>query len=70
MNGKNDVEIPTFVEPVNDPPYINVPKFIVLNGGGEESLIFDKNRDKFEFCVGDPDLLNFPGNSIYGHLLL
>ncbi|XP_050214709.1 protein GAMETE EXPRESSED 2 isoform X5 [Mercurialis annua] len=61
INGKNDVEIPTFVEPINDPPFINVPKFIILNGDGDKALIFDKSKDKFEFCVGDPDILNFPG---------
>ncbi|XP_048233557.1 protein GAMETE EXPRESSED 2 isoform X2 [Ricinus communis] len=61
-NGKTDVDIPVFVEPINDPPFINIPKFIILNGDGDESLIFDKARDKFEFCIGDPDSLNFPGS--------
>ncbi|XP_038723252.1 protein GAMETE EXPRESSED 2 isoform X1 [Tripterygium wilfordii] len=60
-NGPNDLDVPVFVEPVNDPPFIRVPGFIVLKSNGEESLIFDKFRDKFEFSVGDPDLLNFPG---------
>ncbi|KAF2300174.1 hypothetical protein GH714_010367 [Hevea brasiliensis] len=60
-NGINDLAVPAFVEPINDPPFINVPKFITLKGNEDESLIFNKARDKFEFCVGDPDLLNFPG---------
>ncbi|WCJ41413.1 gamete expressed 2 [Euphorbia peplus] len=60
-NGKNDMEVPVFVEPINDPPYINVPKFILLKGNDEKSLIFDKDQDKFDFYVGDPDVANFPG---------
>ncbi|KAJ9189231.1 hypothetical protein P3X46_000548, partial [Hevea brasiliensis] len=60
-NGINDLAVPAIVEPINDPPFINVPKFITLKGNEDESLIFNKARDKFEFCVGDPDLLNFPG---------
>ncbi|KAF2300171.1 hypothetical protein GH714_010338 [Hevea brasiliensis] len=60
-NGINDLAVPAFVEPINDPPFINVPKFITLKGNEDDSLIFNKARDKFEFCVGDPDLLNFPG---------
>ncbi|KAF2300176.1 hypothetical protein GH714_010391 [Hevea brasiliensis] len=60
-NGINDLAVPAFVEPINDPPFINVPKFITLKGNEDESLIFNKARDKFEFCVGDPDLPNFPG---------
>ncbi|XP_037491520.1 protein GAMETE EXPRESSED 2 isoform X4 [Jatropha curcas] len=60
INGKNELEVPAFVEPINDPPFINIPKFITLEGNGGESLIFNKARDKFAFCVGDPDLLNFP----------
>ncbi|XP_043811585.1 protein GAMETE EXPRESSED 2 isoform X5 [Manihot esculenta] len=60
-NGINEIAVPAFVQSINDPPFINVPKFIILKGKEDKSLIFDKARDKFEFCVGDPDLLNFPG---------
>lgn len=62
-NGINDIEVPIFVEPINDPPFINVPEFIILEEkrDEEELLIFDKQRDEFNFTVGDPDLL-FPGN--------
>ncbi|KAG5242094.1 protein GAMETE EXPRESSED [Salix suchowensis] len=60
--GKNELDVPVFVEPVNDPPVIKVPKFITLKSNEDESLIFDKEIDKFEFFVGDPDLLGYPGN--------
>ncbi|XP_043812254.1 protein GAMETE EXPRESSED 2 isoform X4 [Manihot esculenta] len=60
-NGINEIAVPAFVQSINDPPFINVPKFIILKGKEDKSLIFDKARDEFEFCVGDPDLLNFPG---------
>ncbi|KAF9679120.1 hypothetical protein SADUNF_Sadunf07G0107000 [Salix dunnii] len=61
-NGKNELDVPVSVEPVNDPPVIKVPKFITLKSNEDESLIFDKEIDKFEFSVGDPDLLGYPGN--------
>ncbi|KAJ6991351.1 hypothetical protein NC653_019521 [Populus alba x Populus x berolinensis] len=61
-NGKNDLDVPVSVEPVNDPPVIKIPKFIILKSNEDESLIFDKAIDKFEFSVGDPDLLGYPGN--------
>ncbi|KAJ6366475.1 hypothetical protein OIU77_002959 [Salix suchowensis] len=51
--GKNELDVPVFVEPVNDPPVIKVPKFITLKSNEDESLIFDKEIDKFEdliFC--------------------
>ncbi len=60
-NGKNDLDVPVFVEPINDPPFIHVPDSIILKGDEDESLIFNRERDKFEFYIGDPDLLNFPG---------
>jgi hypothetical protein len=60
-NGKNDLDVPVFVEPINDPPFIHVPEIIILKGHEDESLIFDRERDNFEFYVGDPDLLNFTG---------
>ncbi|CAH2044666.1 unnamed protein product [Thlaspi arvense] len=60
-NGINQLDVPVFVEPVNDPPFINVPRYIMLDSNGNESLIFHKETDKFNFSVGDPDLANFPG---------
>ncbi|CAD5334392.1 unnamed protein product [Arabidopsis thaliana] len=59
-NGINHLDVPVFVEPVNDPPFINVPQYIMLESNGSESLIFHPERDKFNFSVGDPDLVNFP----------
>ncbi|KAF6176765.1 hypothetical protein GIB67_031576 [Kingdonia uniflora] len=63
-NGIHDSHIPVVVEPINDPPFIHVPDFIILPKKGKKdgSLIFDKQRDKFEFSVGDPDHFTFPGN--------
>lgn len=61
-NGINNLDVPVFVEPVNDPPFINVPQYIMLESNGDESLIFHKETDKFNLSVGDPDLTNFPGN--------
>lgn len=69
-NGKNDMDVPVSVEPVNDPPVIKIPKFIILKSNEDESLIFDKAIDKFEFSVGDPDLLGYPGiymNILFSH---
>ncbi|CDY60426.1 BnaCnng36290D [Brassica napus] len=60
-NGINQLDVPVFVEPVNDPPFINVPHYIMLESNGTESLIFHKETDKFNFSVGDPDLAGFPG---------
>ncbi|XP_044498159.1 protein GAMETE EXPRESSED 2-like isoform X2 [Mangifera indica] len=60
-NGKNDLDIPISVEPVNDPPFIQVPEYIVLNATGDESLIFNRERDKFNFSIGDPDMQKYPG---------
>jgi hypothetical protein len=54
--------VPIFVDPINDPPYIRVPYFIILRSNDDERLIiFDKDKDKFDFYIGDPDLLTFPG---------
>ncbi|XP_033140525.1 protein GAMETE EXPRESSED 2 isoform X4 [Brassica rapa] len=60
-NGINQLDVPVFVEPVNDPPFINVPHYIMLESNGTESLIFHKETDKFNFSVGDSDLAGFPG---------
>ncbi|WZY79188.1 hypothetical protein YC2023_025572 [Brassica napus] len=59
-NGINQLDVPVFVEPVNDPPFINVPHYIMLESNGTESLIFHKETDKFNFSVGDSDLAGFP----------
>lgn len=61
--GKKDLDIPIYVEPINDPPYINVPKFIILDSEKKDEgfLIFDKQRDKFNVSIGDPDLRHFSG---------
>lgn len=59
-NGVNSLGVPIFIDPINDPPYINAPYFIILRSE-DETLIFDKEKDKFDFLIGDPDLLTFPG---------
>ena len=59
--GMNAIEVPIIVDPINDPPFIRVPYFIILKGNKEESLIFDKKLDNFNFSIEDPDLLTFPG---------
>ncbi|XP_073117984.1 protein GAMETE EXPRESSED 2 isoform X2 [Elaeis guineensis] len=63
-NGIQDAHVPVFVEPINDPPIINAPKFIFL--GKKEATdglqIFDKQRDVFEFLISDLDIFNFSGN--------
>lgn len=59
-NGKNDLNVPVYVQPINDPPFINVPSFVILDEKNDEAPIFARQRDKFDF-IGDPDLQNFPG---------
>ncbi|KAK4265789.1 hypothetical protein QN277_026795 [Acacia crassicarpa] len=59
--GMNALEVPIFVDPINDPPFIRVPYFIILKGNKDESLIFNRDSDNFDFFIGDPDLLTFPG---------
>ncbi|CAA7016980.1 unnamed protein product [Microthlaspi erraticum] len=60
-NGINQLDVPVFVEPVNDRPSIDVPQYIMLESNGDDSLIFYRETDKFNFSVGDPNLANFPG---------
>lgn len=48
------------MQPINDPPFINVPSFVILDEKNDEAPIFARQRDKFDF-IGDPDLQNFPG---------
>ncbi|KAJ0602889.1 putative immunoglobulin-like protein [Helianthus annuus] len=56
-NGEGHLNVHIFVEPVNDPPVINVPKFIILENEKEKEgfLLFDRQRNKFNFSVEDPD---------------
>ncbi|ONI28226.1 hypothetical protein PRUPE_1G132400 [Prunus persica] len=61
-NGVNVLDVPVLVEPINDPPFIHAPAYIILKNNEDESLIYDREKDKFEFCIGDPDLLAFHGN--------
>lgn len=60
-NGKNNLNFPIFVEPINDPPFVNVPSFIVYEDSRDEVLISYEQKDTVDFFIGDPDLLNFPG---------
>lgn len=57
----NNLNVPIFLEPINDPPFIHIPEFIILKSNEDESLIYDSKRDKFEFIIGDPDLHGFAG---------
>lgn len=59
-NGKNSLDIPIVVEPINDPPLINLPPFVIMDQGSEDS-IFTRDRNKSAVFVGDPDLLYYPG---------
>ncbi|WOL12428.1 protein GAMETE EXPRESSED 2 isoform X1 [Canna indica] len=63
-NGIQEAHVSVFVEPVNDPPIINAPKFISLTRkeGKNGMQIFDKQRDVFEFSIMDPDMFKFSGN--------
>ncbi|CAH1453869.1 unnamed protein product [Lactuca virosa] len=63
-HGKHDWDIPIIVNPRNDPPFINVPEFIMLENVTEDEgfLIFDRQRDNVSFSIGDPDHLHFTGN--------
>ncbi|KAG8369910.1 hypothetical protein BUALT_Bualt14G0062500 [Buddleja alternifolia] len=60
-NGRNDIDVPIDVQPINDPPVISVPSFVIVDEMSDGVLIFGEERREFGF-VGDPDLLNFPGN--------
>ncbi|KAK7290371.1 hypothetical protein RIF29_04747 [Crotalaria pallida] len=65
-NGENSLGVPISVDPINDPPYIRTPYYIILRLTDEDkTLIFDKENDKFNFSIGDPDLLNFPGGQAH-----
>ncbi|XP_038991742.1 protein GAMETE EXPRESSED 2-like [Hibiscus syriacus] len=60
-NGVNDLDVQVVVDPINDPPYVNVPEFIMLKNTRDESLLFNEETDRFRFSIGDPDVLNFTG---------
>ncbi|XP_012857050.1 PREDICTED: protein GAMETE EXPRESSED 2-like [Erythranthe guttata] len=60
-NGKNEIEIPIYVQPINDPPVVNTPSFVILDNMNDGILIFGQLSDEFDF-IEDPDLRNFPGN--------
>ncbi|KAH6831907.1 hypothetical protein C2S53_012782 [Perilla frutescens var. hirtella] len=60
-NGRNDIDVPIFVQPINDPPVINIPSFVVLHDMSDGVLVFGAHSDKLNF-IDDPDLQNFPGN--------
>ncbi|CAN4098029.1 unnamed protein product [Withania somnifera] len=62
-NGKNNLDIPILVEPINDPPLIDLPPFVIMDQGSEEVPIFTRDRNKSAVFVGDPDLLHYPGNA-------
>ncbi|CAA7409383.1 unnamed protein product [Spirodela intermedia] len=63
-NGVRDARVAVRVRPVNDPPFIRVPKFVILEKEPTEGVpIFDRRSSSpFEFFIGDPDLHNFPEN--------
>ncbi|XP_071730857.1 protein GAMETE EXPRESSED 2 [Rutidosis leptorrhynchoides] len=63
-SGKKELNIPMYIQPINDPPYIIVPKFIIVDNDKNDKgfLIFDKQRDKFNVSIGDPDLHHYSGN--------
>ncbi|XP_020523491.1 protein GAMETE EXPRESSED 2 isoform X2 [Amborella trichopoda] len=71
-NGQREAHVPILVEPVNDPPWIRVPRYIVLNGMGHKDglLIFDnKTKDTSDILLGDPDNVHFPDH-IYDFTVL
>ncbi|KAM7251560.1 hypothetical protein ACFE04_023443 [Oxalis oulophora] len=63
-NGVNHLNVPVLVTPINDPPFISVPEFIILKGTSDKVLVFDRKKDQFEFAIGDPDLHNYPGGEL------
>ncbi|XP_027338299.1 protein GAMETE EXPRESSED 2 [Abrus precatorius] len=64
-NGVNSLGVPVLVDPINDPPFIRAPYFIILGSNEDETLIFDQEKDKFDFFIGDPDLFTFPGGQAH-----
>ncbi|KAL8546414.1 hypothetical protein ACS0TY_006225 [Phlomoides rotata] len=60
-NGRNDIDVPIFVQPINDPLVINTPSFVIMNDTSDGVLVFGKQGRNFKF-IEDPNLLNFSGN--------
>ncbi|KAL3648666.1 hypothetical protein CASFOL_005069 [Castilleja foliolosa] len=58
-NGKNDINVPIYVQPINDPPIINIPPFVVLDEIRDGILIFGDRTKKLDYIV-DTDLQDFP----------
>ncbi|CAM8993172.1 unnamed protein product [Rhodiola kirilowii] len=59
-NGINHVKVAVLVEPVNDPPFILVPDYVILKQANA-ARIFNNDSDTPQFSLGDPDVFNFPG---------
>ncbi|CAN6449712.1 unnamed protein product [Victoria cruziana] len=59
--GVRYAQVPILVEPVNDPPYVTAPKYVLLKGEGfnNGTQIYDKEADNFELSIGDPDSIYF-----------
>ncbi|XP_073120518.1 protein GAMETE EXPRESSED 2 [Henckelia pumila] len=66
-NGENTIDVPIYVQPINDPPVINIPSYLVLDEKSDGILIFGGQNGKLDF-VTDPDIVYFPGNR--SHFLL
>ncbi|KAH7688236.1 hypothetical protein IHE45_03G019900 [Dioscorea alata] len=64
-NGIQDAHVPVFVEPINDPPTIFAPQFIILEEKETTAgfQIFNKDRDAFNFSIADKDLNSFSDKS-------
>ncbi|XP_068649169.1 protein GAMETE EXPRESSED 2 [Aristolochia californica] len=62
--GTESANVPIVVEPINDPPFIQVPEYIILErkGSNVSLKIFDEQKPATEFLIGDPDLFYFSGN--------
>ncbi|KAK9161608.1 hypothetical protein Syun_007949 [Stephania yunnanensis] len=70
MRNKNGIhygQIPVFVQPINDPPFIHIPEFIILEGNKDGSQIFGEHT---QFSIGDPDILSFPGDKSFFTIFL
>ncbi|XP_073308626.1 protein GAMETE EXPRESSED 2 [Primulina huaijiensis] len=66
-NGENTIDVPLYVQPINDPPVINLPSYLILEEKSDGALIFGGQSVKLDF-VTDPDIVDFPGNR--SHFLL
>ncbi|KAF9605446.1 hypothetical protein IFM89_017465, partial [Coptis chinensis] len=65
-NGVRDTDIPISVEPINDPPFVNVSEYIILGKADKDgSRIFDRQKSRSEFFIGDPDFSSYQGNKSY-----